>query len=365
MRVVAWQNMLSPHQAPLLNALADSPEVESLTLIVEQELSQERADMGWKIPELTHVDVLVSPERTVLDERIDQFSQSVHLVSGFAQGKYGSWIRQNIPTFYLYTELAKSDSAWRRLFNIVRYRWFYWRAAKQVLGVFAIGSQCPIWLKNSINVELDKILPFGYFMHASDAQDTNPHSTQKVMFVGRLEPVKGIVELVECMIEKQVEWQLIIIGDGSQRRQLERLIDGHENITMLGTLPQTEILSLLQQASVLALPNQKEEGWGFVVNEALMNGTAVYCTDLTGARQAVKNAPYCQVFSAQALPELVAALDNFMQLKYSSGQRQKLKDWYNQSLSVDAASEYMLEHFRQRPQAPLSSQQKRARFGWL
>ena len=100
MKLVAWQNMLSPHQQPLLNALADSSQVDKLTLIVEQEMSQERANMGWTIPDFSHLTVIVAPQLSQLDELKTEFLDSTHLVSGFAQGRYGEWIRQNIPQFF-------------------------------------------------------------------------------------------------------------------------------------------------------------------------------------------------------------------------------------------------------------------------
>ncbi len=364
MKLVAWQNMLSPHQQPLLNALADSSQVDKLTLIVEQEMSQERANMGWTIPDFSHLTVIVAPQLSQLDELKTEFLDSTHLVSGFAQGRYGEWIRQNIPQFFLYSELAKSDNRWRRFANVIRYRWFYRRMADQVKGIFAIGSECPIWLKESINIEPHKILPFGYFMKANAPVTASQKHTHQVLFVGRLEPVKGIVNFVQSMLKADCEWQLSIVGDGSQRQQLELLIADHDNIKMLGTLPQTEILTLMQDASVLVLPNQKEEGWGFVVNEALMNGTSVFCSDLTGARQVVSNAPYCMVNDHTKLDDMVRNVTVFMEQKYSTQQRLKLQKWYNQCLSVETARDYMLDHFMQRQDLPINKN-KRTKFGWL
>lgn len=364
MKLIAWQNMLSPHQQPLLTALANSSQVEKLTLIVEQGMSAQRAQMGWSIPEFKNIEVLIAPELDQLYSMKQELVGSMHLVSGFAQGRYGHWIRKNLPYFFLYTELAKSDSRWRSFANMLRYRWFYQRMAKQVSGIFAIGSECPIWLRQTLNIEQQKILPFGYFMHANPVQNLPEKSTHQVLFVGRLEPVKGIVEFVTAMISAKADWQLRIVGDGSQREELSALVEGHENITLLGTLPQTEILTLMQDASLLVLPNQKEEGWGFVVNEALMNGTSVICSDLTGARQAVNNAPYCKVVDHTQLDDMVQNVSQFMAQKYSMQQRKKLQEWYNQCLSVDTACNYMLNYFTHNQHLPVNTH-KRTHIGWL
>lgn len=360
MHLIAWQNMISPHQAPLLNCLAAHAGVERLTLIVEQDISAQRANMGWAIPQLKGVDILVAPSEAELDRRLPDWHEAYHVVSGFCQGRFGKWIRNNVNQFYLYTELAKSDSHWRYIVNAIRYRWYYKRIESQVKGIFAIGVQCPLWLAKTVKVEPQKILPFGYFLKASDEKKNQKKPPKGALFIGRLEPVKGIKVLLEQYCRAQASWPLTIIGDGSQCAQIQALAKSCENVQLLGGMQQAQILPLLEEYALLLLPNQQEEGWGFVVNEALMQGTAVFCTDLTGARRAVSNAPYGRVFDHTALESMNQAVADFLDIGYSQQMRSQVKKWYNRHLSVDVAVEYMLSVMQEHRQAPSKEEQ----YGW-
>ncbi len=363
MKLVAWQNMISPHQAPLLNALAKDPRVSSVTLVVEQELSRERAQMGWSVPELPDIEVLVAPDLAQLDGLKARFVDSEHLVSGFCQGRYGDWIRANLGHFFLYTELAKSDSLWRSWVNAMRYRYFYRRMANQIKGIFAIGSQCPIWLRDTLAIPNEKILPFGYFLQQNH-QSTQPTQPSKgALFVGRLEPVKGIVPLLQQYLDDKCKYPLTIVGDGSQKDQVLELVAQSDSLIALGSASQADILQWLSEYELLVLPNQKEEGWGFVVNEALMNGTPVLCSDLTGARRAVKNAPYSQVLDHQNLAGFVSIINSLAERDFSALHRNALIDWYNQHLSVNAARDYLLTYMLNDSTVPIEVAKER--YGWL
>ena len=55
-----------------------------------------------------------------------------------------------------------------------------------------------------------------------------------------------------------------------------------DKIHFLGTKPQTEVPTYMQQADIFILPSVYD-GWGAVVNEALQAGCYVICSDAAGA----------------------------------------------------------------------------------
>ena len=51
MRLVFWQNCLSPHQLPYIIELANDDRVEAVDVVVGETISESRLAMGWELPE--------------------------------------------------------------------------------------------------------------------------------------------------------------------------------------------------------------------------------------------------------------------------------------------------------------------------
>lgn len=76
-----------------------------------------------------------------------------------------------------------------------------------------------------------------------------------------------------------------MIGDGALHHALEQEIcklNLEDKVKLLGTKPQPEVPTYMQQADIFILPSVYD-GWGAVVNEALQAGCYVICSDAAGA----------------------------------------------------------------------------------
>lgn len=49
MRIVFWQNCLSPHQLPYIVHLMDDKRVDEVVVVTEESISDERKKMGWEL----------------------------------------------------------------------------------------------------------------------------------------------------------------------------------------------------------------------------------------------------------------------------------------------------------------------------
>ena len=90
---------------------------------------------------------------------------------------------------------------------------------------------------------------------------------------------KNVFGLVNAAIK--YKFRLVLAGGMTTRPQYEKLketIKGHENITLLGWVPDEQLLSLYQKARVFALPSFME-GVGLVALEAAANGCDVVLTN--------------------------------------------------------------------------------------
>ena len=110
--------------------------------------------------------------------------------------------------------------------------------------------------------------------------------------VGRLAPVKRQDELIEAAVvakQRIPELQLVIVGDGPLRPELERRIDQHRAhhwITLTGRLTHEELLSLYRRAWLVTSASLAE-GWGLTLTEAAACGTPAVATDINGHRSSV------------------------------------------------------------------------------
>ncbi|MEU6216476.1 glycosyltransferase family 4 protein [Streptomyces sp. NPDC047022] len=78
--------------------------------------------------------------------------------------------------------------------------------------------------------------------------------------------------------------RLVIVGDGPQRRRLERLAG--PDVQFTGHVPESEKHRLLCASWILLHPSAVE-GWGLVVTEAAVRGTPAVAFDVPGLRDSV------------------------------------------------------------------------------
>lgn len=94
-----------------------------------------------------------------------------------------------------------------------------------------------------------------------------------LIFVGRLEKVKGVDILIRALKkvhEKYLNANLTIIGDGSERYELEELaekIEVKEYVNFLGR--QNDVIDYLDKAGIFIYPSTWEEGFGISVVQAM------------------------------------------------------------------------------------------------
>jgi glycosyltransferase involved in cell wall biosynthesis len=111
---------------------------------------------------------------------------------------------------------------------------------------------------------------------------------RRIVFSGRFIPVKRADLLIAafCEIaEERPEWDLVMVGDGPQRAELQALVPrayAHRVIWTGFLANQRDVSAIYRASDVLALPSRKEP-WALVVNEAAAAGMAIVCSDVVGA----------------------------------------------------------------------------------
>jgi hypothetical protein len=81
MKLVFWQGILSPHQAPYIRALAGRAGWD-VTVVAERGMTTDRTAIGWAVPDFGLARVIIPSARRV-GLVLDEFSQdAIHLLEG-------------------------------------------------------------------------------------------------------------------------------------------------------------------------------------------------------------------------------------------------------------------------------------------
>ncbi|ABN56626.1 MULTISPECIES: glycosyltransferase family 4 protein [Methanoculleus] len=110
---------------------------------------------------------------------------------------------------------------------------------------------------------------------------------KRVLFVGRLHPVKGVRHLLQAMSivhQDLPEAKLILVGDGDEREHLETLTDSlgiRECVEFVGKVPHERVQDYMNQVEAFVLPSLSE-GFPVTILEAMACGLPVVATRVGG-----------------------------------------------------------------------------------
>jgi glycosyltransferase involved in cell wall biosynthesis len=155
---------------------------------------------------------------------------------------------------------------------------------------------------------------FGRFANAAPADLTQfgvPRGSRVLLFVGRLDPQKGPLQLLEAATElfaDHADLHLVMVGDGplvSELREWTRARNWESRIHFAGR--QEDIAGLMRAADLFVLASQWE-GLPNVVLEAMAAGTPVVATAAEGVRDLLGEGKLGVVVPLSGEPRLPEAI---------------------------------------------------------
>lgn len=342
-----WQRMVTPHMAYLASSLAKRG--HAVSYFAEQTMSPERASLGWKAPSLDNVNVRVAASPQDAKSLVASApSRTIHLTQGLrANGNVAAAQKEIAARQDRHFALIEQVDQ-RGLKGVVKrplYAWHLHRWTKNLDGILAIGVDTSAWLKRLGPHELP-VLPFAYFLPNHAEQRHQKHSQSfRILFVGALIRRKNVELIFQALSGfAHHDFELVIIGDGPLRTELEalagKIIPGR--YTFLGVQPIQDIHLHMAGADCLILPSW-HDGWGAVVSEALLAGTPVICSSACGSSVVVQASGFGGVFKSGNKTDLCRVLDEALETgMVQEDQRRCLRSWA-QCLSADAGAEYLEE----------------------
>jgi glycosyltransferase involved in cell wall biosynthesis len=365
MRIVFWQNCLSPHQMPYIVHLLDDTRVDEVAVVTDEIIGTGREKMGWErtLPHMGNgFAVFIAPDEENVDALLRyRISDSYHLFSGirgfdsvfsvFRKSlKYR--LHRGVITEAPYT-FAMGISQGKPLWlHWLRYQVQDFQYLRQVEMVFAIGESAQRFFQ-TLNHKWT-VFPFIYCTKAPKIPIVNIAGPLRVCFVGALSVRKNVMMLLKAINIPQIgqnRLQLTIFGDGPERKKLETYVVRHQlnNVVFVGTQRNDAVPIHLANQDILVLPSI-HDGWGAVVNEALQQGCYVICTDSCGASALLSEHSRGCVISRKTT-ELTQCLLQCIGDKESLREnRAQRKQWADTHIDGGTIAHYMVDCLSRREQ---------------
>jgi glycosyltransferase involved in cell wall biosynthesis len=173
----------------------------------------------------------------------------------------------------------------------------------------AIYSRDIIVVPNGINLN-----------EVAEKETEGGNPSKRVLFVGRLHPVKGTQYLLGAMsiVHRELrEAKLILVGDGEEREHLETLTDNlgiRECVEFAGRVPHERVKDYMNRAEVFVLPSLSE-GFPVTILEAMACGLPVVATRVGGVPDIIKNGTNGYLVDTMNQEQIAEALLNLLQDK--------------------------------------------------
>ncbi|SMC26710.1 Glycosyltransferase involved in cell wall bisynthesis [Desulfacinum hydrothermale DSM 13146] len=314
------------------------------------------------MPDFSPAKLIVSPSPEMRRELLKRSaSDSVHIFSGFhAYPKTYQSFRQALRygrCTGVFAEAGRTGGL-QGVLRRVRYRAHALRWGRRLDFLLATG-ELGVRFYRSCGFPSSKIYHFGYFVdpvgdseqYSSQLGGTETEGTTfNLLFVGRLIECKGVDILLKALSQLTGQpWRLNIVGEGPKgeglRAEANRL-KILKHIHWLGTLPNHGVRHLMSQADCLVLPG-RYDGWGAVVNEALLAGTPVVVSDACGSSDLIAAPWLGQVFRSESSDDLLRALmDRMKRGPVGRQKRLRIRRWAEECISPQRAAQYLMDIIR-------------------
>jgi glycosyltransferase involved in cell wall biosynthesis len=109
--------------------------------------------------------------------------------------------------------------------------------------------------------------------------------SRSILFAGRLVPEKGLRQLIQALARLEVDWQLVVAGDGPERepcQALARELGVAGRVHFKGWLDGSQMDASLQASACVAVPSLWPEPFGRLGPEAFLHGRAVVASGVGG-----------------------------------------------------------------------------------
>lgn len=194
------------------------------------------------------------------------------------------------------------------------------------------------------------IYPFGYFVERKTVGQTQKDMSEslRILFSGSLIRRKGLdvaIAAVQRVNSAVLRIRLDIYGPGEISKFLRDNLPG---ICYKGVYARGDAQSIISGYDLLLVPS-RHEGWGLVVNEALMQGVPVVVSDRVGAKVLVEGSGAGLVFRSEDEKQLADLLidlaDHRERIAKMKSQSAVVRDLITPQIGAQYLAQVLKHHF--------------------
>lgn len=343
MKFVFWQNVISIHQSAFIKALAREHEV---TLIAAEELDVQRRNEKWSIPSMGNARIIIAPSDCVINRLIEQ-ADTEHIFSGInaypmVYKAFKIAVKRGLKVSVMAEpyEWAGFKGFLRRLM----YAGLFLRFGRNIRHLFATGNMGVMCYRKA-GFPSERIHQWGYFTEQPELNifDSSNRLLPNIIFIGKIDERKNILSLVEVVKRHSDLFdRFYVIGIGTLEAELKESIKDKPKIKYVGAVPNSEVLDYLTNCDLLVLPSHFD-GWGAVVNEALLSGVRVLCSDRCGASVLLDGMERGGTFNLKVEGDLENELVDWLSKGVlTTADRNKISQWAQNNISGLIAAKYFV-----------------------
>lgn len=140
-----------------------------------------------------------------------------------------------------------------------------------------------------IGMKQNKLLRWGYFSATTELTNTYDRDFLSILWTGRFVELKHpefALEAAKQLKLNNIKFQMNFIGMGPMQADMQNYIDRNhlnDEVKILGSMPTADVQKHMSNCDIALFTSDKREGWGAVVNEAMIGGCAVIASDAAGS----------------------------------------------------------------------------------
>ncbi|MEF8873954.1 MAG: glycosyltransferase family 4 protein [Candidatus Thermoplasmatota archaeon] len=185
-------------------------------------------------------------------------------------------------------------------------------------------------------------------IETSSRQIDLPDDAPIVSYIGALTKIKGVDLLIRAFEKVETEAELIIVGDGPERKKLGKMGGSNSNIMFLGKVEHEDISSIYERSDIVVVPSVWPEPLSRVLLEAAHFGTPILATDVGGSPEVIKDGYNGLLFKPEVedlsmkLKEILEDEDKIQEMG------RNMEKYYEENLSKSTVVDRILETYRSR-----------------
>lgn len=370
--IVTWQVVLTDHQAFTYEVLADSSGVKVLSHVVVME-DEVRKKQGWLDLQVTSLSRFLIPQNNFFKYCfgvIRDHQNSIHIFAApFSDWRfipcmlYAAWL--NVEYFIISEPYSPESEGYlsdtslimgriKALLRPKLYRLYGLLLRRSVAGIFAI-SRLALFQFQAAGFPMSKLFPFGYFVPGQFGSEDverfrlhrQSHSSINAIFVGSLIRRKGVdllIDVSKALLARGSRISIDVYGPESEDMPLLNF----PNLSYKGAIPFGMAQQEMAHYDLVIVPS-RHDGWGVAVNEAILAGTPVICSDQVGAGTLVNKFACGLEFKStdhHALLEVLKKIEDNPELLNSFSERALSN---RELIEPKIAAKYMLSVFESSP----------------